>query len=133
MRSSRTRPRRTARTLLALSAVLVLLFAVPAAAQAAWGAIAVNPDTGATGISYDYGNAHAAQNRARHECGDPQCKVAVWVANGYGALVQKHDGTYFAAIGRTKNIAFRNARHRAPRTRRPQGWLRGSSAARPQR
>jgi serine/threonine-protein kinase len=101
------------RLVLTLSVSLALALLGPAAAQAYWGAIAVDPETGATGLSYTYNSAHAAQNHARHECGEPHCKVAVWVFNGYGAVVQKKNGLYFAGIGRTKHLAFKNARHRA--------------------
>ena len=92
----------------------VLLLAVPAAAQADWGAIAVDPITGKYGVSFNYNSAKGAQNRARNECGTNHCKVAVWVANGYAALVQKRsNGLYFAGFGRTKHAAFDKALHRA--------------------
>ncbi len=92
---------------------LTLLLAVPAAAEADWGAIAVDPISGHTGISYDYGSARAAQHRAKVECHTPHCKVAVWVRNGWGALVQKHNGVYVAGIGTSKHAAFHTARQRA--------------------
>jgi hypothetical protein len=95
-------------------AALSLVLAVPAAAQAAWGAIAVDPVTGKYGVSFDFNTAGAAQHRARAECGTNHCKVAVWVANGYAALVQKRsNGLYFAGYGRTKHKAFKRATHRA--------------------
>ena len=91
-----------------------LLLAAPAAAQADWGAIAVDPITGKYGVSYDYNSAKGAQHRARNECGSKHCKVAVWVANGYAALVQKRsNGLYFAGYGRSKHAAFAKAEHRA--------------------
>ncbi len=91
-----------------------LLLAVPAAAQAAWGAIAIDPITGKYGVSFDYSTARAAQHRARAECGTSHCKAAVWVANGYAALVQKRsNGLYFAGYGRSKHDAFKVATHRA--------------------
>lgn len=93
---------------------LALLLAVPAAAQADWGAIAVDPITGKYGVSSRYNSARGAQHRARNECGTKHCKVAVWVANGYAALVQKRsNGLYFAGYGRTKHAAFAKALHRA--------------------
>jgi uncharacterized protein DUF4189 len=101
------------RLVAALAAVTLLLVA-PAAAQAAWGAIAVDPLTGKYGVSFDYDTAHGAQHRARVECGTNHCKVAVWVANGYAALVQKRkNGLYFSGYGRTKHDAFAVATHRA--------------------
>ena len=91
-----------------------LLLAAPAAAQAAWGAIAVDPISGKYGVSFDYNSASGAQHRARAECGSNHCKVAVWVANGYAALVQKRsNGLYFAGYGKSKHDAFAVATHRA--------------------
>jgi hypothetical protein len=93
---------------------LALVLAVPAAAQAEWGAIAVDPITGKYGVSFHYNSAKGAQHRARNECESKHCKVAVWVANGYAALVQKRsNGLYFAGFGRTKHAAFHKALHRA--------------------
>ncbi|MGV1047104.1 MAG: DUF4189 domain-containing protein [Solirubrobacterales bacterium] len=113
--SSRVAARRAPgrRALAALAVSLVLLFAAPAAAQAYWGAIAVNPETGRYGVSYDYATVAGAKHRARVECGRGACRVAVWVRNGYAALVQKSNGAYVAGAGRTERIAFRVARHRA--------------------
>ena len=101
------------RTVLVLTAALTLLFAVPAAAQASWGAIAVEPESGDYGVSSDYGSAAAAQHRAKQECGDPHCKVAAWVSNGYAALVLTKSGVYYAGIGRTENLARMKARQHA--------------------
>lgn len=101
------------RTVLVLTAALTLLSAVPAVAQADWGAIAVDPETGRYGVSYEYGSAHAAQRRAKNECGSSHCKVAAWVSNGFAALVRKKNGVYYAGIGRTENLARKNARAHA--------------------
>ena len=99
--------------LAAATAALVLLLAVPAAAQAAWGAIAIDPTTGKIGYSRHEDTAAKAQREAKHECGTSHCKAAVWVSNGYGAVVLKKNGIYIAGLGRTKAQAFRNARKRA--------------------
>jgi hypothetical protein len=101
------------RALSALALALVPLFAVPAAAEASWGAIAIDIKTGRYGISYDYDTAAGARHRARVECGRGACRVAVWVRNGYAALVQKNSGVYVAGAGNTKRAAFARARHRA--------------------
>lgn len=107
------KPRLNSPVRLALAS-LALLLAAPAAAQADWGAIAVDPITDRYGVSHDYDTARAAQRRARNECGTNHCKVAVWVANGYAALVQKRkNGLYFAGFGRTRKAAFRKATRRA--------------------
>lgn len=94
-------------------AVSAALLALPAVAQADWGAIAVNTATGKTGISSGYENANAAKNRARNECGRNKCRVTVWVRNGYAALVQKRSGVFVAGAGETKALAFQKARSRA--------------------
>ncbi len=101
----------TATVRLALATAAVALFlAVPAAAQAAWGAIAVDPLSGHYGVSYDYNTAHGAQHRAKVECHTSHCKVAVWVRNGWAALVQKRsNGFYFAGYGHSKHAAFHRA------------------------
>ena len=113
MRYSKSMKKLSARLVAGLTA-LGLLLAAPAAAEADWGSIAVDPLTGNYGVSYDYGSAVAAQNRARAECKTNHCKAAVWVRNGYAALVQKRkNGFYFGGIGRTKQEAFAQAEHRA--------------------
>src|SRR5262245_56439564 len=100
---------------LVLAASLALVFSGTAAAKGFWGAIAVDPESGITGKSFDFPTAKAAQNQAIRVCeirGDG-CKVAVWVTNGWGALVKKHNGLYFGGLGRTKKAAINNARAHA--------------------
>lgn len=92
---------------------LALLCGLPAAAQADWGAIAVDGETGKTGIAFDYATAAAARQRARNECGGPKCQALVWVRDGYAALVQKRSGVFVAGVGATRALAFRMARQRA--------------------
>jgi serine/threonine-protein kinase len=99
--------------LAALAASLALLLVAPAAAQASWGSIAVDPETGKIGYARNEPSAGAAQSQARNECGTNHCKAAVWIFNGYGALVQKKNDLYFAGLGATKAQAFSNARKRA--------------------
>jgi Domain of unknown function (DUF4189) len=106
-------PRSLAQSLAVIVATVTLLSAAPAAAQAYWGAIAVDPATGAYGVSYEYDTVAAAKQRARNECGSSHCRIAAWVSNGFAALVRKDNGVYFAAIGRTENRARHNARKRA--------------------
>jgi hypothetical protein len=99
-------------SLCATAASLALLFALPVAAQAHWGAIAVNPATGATGVSYGYPSVDGAKRRARHECGGG-CRIAARVHNAYAALVRKHDGAFVAGVGETRSLAFHKAHERA--------------------
>lgn len=99
--------------LVALAAALVLLLAAPVAAQASWGSIAINPEDGSIGIASGKGSAQAAKLAAKNRCGDRHCKSALWVFNGWGAVVKKRNGLYISGIGRTKAKAFANARKRA--------------------
>jgi hypothetical protein len=101
------------RRLVVLLAALSLLLAVPAAAQAYWGSIAIDPETGAVGRSGGKPTAAIAKRAAKNDCGDKHCKSAVWVSNGWGATVQKKSGLYVSGIGRTKAKAVANARKRA--------------------
>lgn len=109
---------------LALIAAAALVLAVPALAAADWGAIAVSPLTGRVGVSYDYSTAHHAKKRALHECHQRDCRVAVWVFDGYAALVLKRDGVFVAGVGRTRNLAFAKAKERAHERRaRRYAWV----------
>jgi hypothetical protein len=99
----------------AAAAILMLVFAGAASARGFWGAIAVDPETGITGKSFDFPTARAAQRQAIAVCevrGDG-CKAAVWVTNGWAALVKKHNGVYIGGLARTKRLAIADARRRA--------------------
>ncbi len=100
------------RSVCATAASLALLFALPVAAQAHWAAIAVNPATGATGVSYGYPSVDGAKRRARRECG-VGCRIAARVHNAYAALVRRHDGAFVAGAGESRSVAFHRARERA--------------------
>jgi hypothetical protein len=104
---------RTRALVLAVIAAAALALAVPALAAADWGAIAVSPQTGKVGVSYDYPTAHRAKKRALSQCHQRGCRVAVWVSDQYAALVLKRDGVFVAGVGLTKDLAFRKARERA--------------------
>ena len=96
-----------------LAAALTLFLAAPAAAQAYWGSIAVDPDTGAIGTSVGKPTAAIAKQAAKNQCGDKHCKSAVWVFNGWDATVKKKNGVYVSGIGTTRSKAIANARKRA--------------------
>ena len=64
----------------------VLALAAPAIAGADYGAIAVNPNTGASGVSFNYNKKGPALRRAQRECPD-NCRIVVWVRNQCGAVV----------------------------------------------
>jgi Domain of unknown function (DUF4189) len=105
--------RRTRVLVVAMAAVAVLVLAVPAFAAADWGAIAISPRTGKVGVAYDYPTAGRAKHRAIHECHQLGCRAAVWVFDGYAALVLKRNGVFVAGVGKTRNLAYLKARERA--------------------
>src|ERR1700721_2898722 len=108
------RTRRIRVLVIASIAALMMALAVPALAAADWGAIAVNPRTGKVGVSYDYSTSHHAKKRALAQCHQTGCRVAVWVANQYAALVLKRNGVFVAGVGLTRNLAFERRTGRAP-------------------
>jgi len=108
---------------IATLAALALLLVAPAAASASWGAIAIEPDSGKVGYARGLDTVVEAKEVALKECGGGKCKVAVWVANGYGAVVKKKNGVYIAGLGRTKNLAFRDARERAHEKAPAVAWV----------
>jgi hypothetical protein len=118
------RARRVRVLTLSAIAALMLALAVPAFAAADWGAIAVNPRTGKVGVSYDYSTAHHAKKRALSQCHQSGCRIAVWVANQYAALVLKRNGVFVAGVGRTRNLAFEKAKERAhERSAKRYAWV----------
>jgi hypothetical protein len=120
---SKSLPTRPPQSVCTVALALALLCALPAAAQADWGAIAVDGETGRTAVAYDYATATDARERAREECGGG-CQAAVWVRDGYAALVQKRNGTFVGGVGETRELAFRKARQRAHEQRtRPVVWV----------
>ncbi|MBS1860251.1 MAG: hypothetical protein JSS68_00925 [Actinobacteria bacterium] len=70
--------------------------------------------------------AHRPKRRALHECHQLGCRLAVWVANQYAALVLKRNGVFVAGVGLTKNLAFAKARERAHEpTAKKYAWVYG--------
>lgn len=105
--------KRTKLVVLSSIAAVTMALAAPSVASADWGAIAVNPRTGKVGVSYHYPTANRAKKRARNECHQKACQVAVWVRNQWAALVLKRNGVFVAGVGLTKKKAFAKARERA--------------------
>jgi hypothetical protein len=95
----------------ALIGTLVLALAAPAMAYAAYGAIAVNPSTGAWGVYYAAPTKAYAESRAKGKC-PGACKIAVWVRDGCGAVVVT-PSRYVAGLGVSKSAAVSDARRRA--------------------
>ena len=108
---------------IATLAALALLLAAPAAAAASWGAIAIDPTSGKVGYARGQTTVVRAKETALKECGESHCKVAVWVSNGYGAVVKKKNGVYIAGLGRTKGLAFEDARDRAHERAPAVAWV----------
>jgi hypothetical protein len=111
--------RRVARS---LALVTALSLAIPALAIAAYGAIAVDPHTGAWGLSYSAPAKWYAERQAVRKCAG-ECNVMVWVRNRCAAVVRSHT-TYVAGIGATKKAAIKKARKRAHDRRAPMvAWV----------
>jgi hypothetical protein len=109
--------------LAAAVAALALLLVAPAAAEASWGAIAIEPTSGKVGYARNQSTVVRAKETALARCAESHCKVAVWVFNGYGAVVKKKNGLYIAGLGATKNLAFRDARERAHEQAPAVAWV----------
>ncbi len=115
---------RTKVRICAFATALVALLALPAVAQAKWGAIAIDPITEKIGYARNDPSAAVAKTHAKDRCGTSHCKAALWVFNGYGAVVKKKNGLYISGLGRTKNLAFKDARRRAhDSTARSVAWV----------
>ena len=117
MKPSHRRP--TAFLAVAASTVALLL-AIPAFASADYGAIAVNPDTAHSGVSFGYNRKGPALRRAKREC-PGKCRISIWVRNGCAATVVNNDGFYSAAA-RQKRKAIRRARRKAPGSEHLVAW-----------
>lgn len=96
----------------AVAGAAAIFLILPAAAQAEWGAIAINERSGRTSISYDYETAAGARARAKAECGRG-CHAAVWVQDGFAVLVRMSNGDYKAGLDGTRSLALAMARRRA--------------------
>ena len=73
-----------------------------------WGAISYDDQTGDWGLSYNYANRAEAENAAREECGNGNCKTAVWFKNACGSVAQS--STYWGVgEGNTRQQAERAA------------------------
>jgi hypothetical protein len=100
---------------LAVSAALLL--ALPAAAFAAYGSIAVG--TSGAGKSWGYSTKHAAIHKARRECEkvSPNCTFALWVSGSKCAATyyanSKHKKVYYA-FANSKSGAKRKVRDAHP-------------------
>jgi hypothetical protein len=90
------------------------------AAHADYGAVAVNPANGASGVSFNYNRKGPALRRAERECpGD--CRIVVWVRNQCAAVVV-NSRRFVPGVGPTKRKAIRRARQRANGRERLVAW-----------
>jgi hypothetical protein len=100
-----------------IAGAIVVALAAPAAADASYGAIAVNPNTGDAGISHGHATKRAAKQRAKNECMG-RCRIALWVRNFCGAVVSGRT-RFVTGFGPTKGEAIRRARKHARRKPAP--------------
>jgi serine/threonine-protein kinase len=93
-------------------AALALTLAVPAAANAAWGAIAINPSTGDIGVGFGEVTKNDAQNEAEKDC-KGKCRQALYVRNKCGAIALNGRGRLVAGFGNSKHEAIKKAKRKA--------------------
>ena len=101
------------RTTTLTTAVLILVFSLAAAADAAkpgkqpWGAIAYNSKSGAYGYAVDRASKRAAESEAFRRCGN-DCDVTRTFRNACGAIA--NDERHFAwSTGATREMAKQKA------------------------
>jgi serine/threonine-protein kinase len=94
-----------------ISIFLALSLAVPAAASAAWGAIAINPKTGAVGVGFGESSKKKAQREAEHDC-QGSCRQVLYVKNKCGAIAA-NPRRLTAGFGPTKKEAIKKAKKKA--------------------
>ena len=104
----------------ALAVVGFLSLALPAAALAVFGAIAVNPNDGVWGKSWNYPTKTGAENRALNECrsapgGGSACRGVIWVSNECGAVYENASRTkFYYGFAHTKEAAKNKVQERWP-------------------
>ncbi len=97
-----------------------------------FGAIAVEPKTGASGYAYNYATKAGAKNAALSECKSVankpwNCQVFVWVKNGCAAVAYKNyangSRSYSWGIGYTKRQAKNRAKNELGTGARVLTWV----------
>jgi Domain of unknown function (DUF4189) len=113
--STRTR-RPQARRILSLVLIVASVgCALPAAAEAAYGAIAVNHQTGGWGVAYNAPAQWFAERQALRKC-HGECTIAVWVQDACAAVVRR-GRAMISGWAETKSGAIEVARRHAHRLR----------------
>ena len=98
-------------TPIVFAAVLTMALAVPAAASADWGSIAINPDTGQVGISNGEQTKRDARVAALNDC-KGKCRPALYVRNKCGAIAY-NNRRLVAGFGNSKREAVKKAKSKA--------------------
>jgi len=78
----------------AFLAVMFLVGAIAAAAEADFAAIAYSPATGEWGYAHGPQSLATVQNAALDKCNKVDARLAIWVQNGWAALAKAPNGTY---------------------------------------
>ncbi len=73
-----------------------------------FGAIAYDDETGDYGLTYNYSSRAAAERDAKDECGNRNCKVAVWFKNQCGAVAESKS-VWGYGLGKTRKAAENDA------------------------
>lgn len=100
------------RKLMIVVATAALSLAAPAAAAGAWGAIAVDPQTGKAGVGVNEPTKKAAQNEAERDC-PGKCRQIIIVLNKCGALGVTEKGRFVGGFASSKKEAIKEARAKA--------------------
>lgn len=103
--------RKLSATVVVATLLMMLSLAVPAAASAAWGAIAVNPKTGAVGVGFGEPTKKKAQKQADKDC-QGRCRQVLYVRNKCGAIAA-NPRRLTAGFGSTKREAIKKAKKKA--------------------
>lgn len=98
-------------TSMIVMAVVAMALAVPAAASAAWGSIALSPQTGKAGVAFNEQTKANAADAAEKDCGQG-CRAVLFVRNKCGAIA-RNDARYTPGFGNTKREAVKKAKAKA--------------------
>jgi hypothetical protein len=109
MKTTRSVIARAAVTSVLASAAILLTGGQANAATDYWGAIAISPQTGNVGYSYDHPNDSAAARAAVNSCNASDCQAVVRVANGCAAVAQAPNLAWGWGYGASRRAAEQQA------------------------
>jgi hypothetical protein len=98
-------------TSIIVAAVVSMALVVPAAASAAWGSIALNPQTGQAGVAFNEQTKNSAKTAAVKDC-PGNCRAVLFVRNKCGAIA-RNDRRYTPGFGNSKSEAVKKAKKKA--------------------